>query len=284
MDEGRKSPRTPPPFRKAIPFHSIALPLSPATHAVPPQPCYVLLTQHPAVILGTDSKASNRRKQAGQTRPMFEINDTLDAIFLGAFFFGLLFSLISLALGAGHSGIEHGHAGHLDHGSDGLLREYLSASVILAFIAWFGGVGYLAKNGAGWTAAVSIVVAIGGGLVGAYLIYQIFARVIRPASNVELDPRDFELPGKLARVTSSIRPGGVGEIVYEQSGARMVRAARSASDITIPRGTEVVILRAERGVGIVAPWSELYGDDHRLDTLPASDAPPLPSPGGTSLP
>ena len=85
-----------------------------------------------------------------------------------------------------------------------------------------------------------------------------------------LDPRDFEMQGKLARVTSSIRPGGMGEIVYEQSGARMVRAARSANGAAIARGTEVIVLSADRGVGVVAPWSELYGD--HLPPAPVSDA------------
>lgn len=103
-------------------------------------------------------------------------------------------------------------------------------------------------------------------------MYQIFARVIRPAGSTELDPRDFELKGKLARVTSSIRPGGTGEIVYEQSGVRMVRPARAASGVAIPRGTEVVVLRAQGNIGIVAPWSELYGDD----PLPEEPPPAVP--------
>jgi hypothetical protein len=189
---------------------------------------------------------------------MFEVDDTLDAIFLGAFLFGLLFSALSLVLGAVDIGADHG--GHIQHNHDGGHHDYLNFSVLLAFVAWFGGIGYLAHNGAGWTAAVSVLIAIAGGLVGAYIIYQIFARVIRPAGRTELDPREFEMQGKLARVTSSIRPGGVGEIVYEQSGSRMVRAARSANGTAIPRGTEVIVLRAGRGVGLVAPWSELYGD------------------------
>jgi hypothetical protein len=193
---------------------------------------------------------------------MFEIDNTLDAIFFGAFLFGLLFSVISLVLGVVDFGADHGgHLGHVGHESDSSLHDYLNVSIILAFIAWFGGIGYLARNGAGWTAAVSVIVAVAGGLIGAYLMYQLFARVIRPAGSTELDPRDFELQGKLARVTSSILPGGVGEIVYEQSGARMVRAARASSGTAIARGTEVVVLRADRGVGIVAPWSELYGDE-----------------------
>lgn len=199
---------------------------------------------------------------------MFEVDSTLDAIFLGAFLFGLLFAVISLALGAFDIGADHGgHAG--DHGHDGG-HDYLNFSVILAFVAWFGGVGYLASIGAGWTAAASIAVGVVGGLAGASFMYQVYKRFVRPAGRAELNPRDFEMTGKLARVTSTIRPGGVGEIVYEQSGARMVRAARSSSGNAIPRGTEVIVLSAERGVGSVAPWSELYGEQ-----LPPETAPPL---------
>ena len=49
----------------------------------------------------------------------------------------------------------------------------------------------------------------------------------------------------------------------------MVSAARSSSGAAIPRGTEVIVLSSDRGVGMVAPWSELY-DDH----LPVEPAPP----------
>lgn len=190
---------------------------------------------------------------------MFEVNDTLDAIFLGAFLFGLLFSALSLVLGA--IGIGADHAGHIGHDHDTGSHDYLNISVLLAFVAWFGGVGYLAHNGAGWTAAASVLVAIAGGLVGGYIILQFFRRVIRPAGRAELDPRDYEMQGKLARVTSTIRPGGVGEIVYEQSGARMVRPARSKSETPIARGTEVIVLSADRGVGVVAPWDDFFEEE-----------------------
>lgn len=204
---------------------------------------------------------------------MFDIDSTIEAIFLGAFFFGLLFAIGSLVLGAVDLGGDHGDVGHETSGG---LHDYLNLSVVLGFVAWFGGVGYLASSGAGWTAAVSILVAIGGGLVGAAIVYQLFSRFIRPAGRIELDPRDFELQGKLARVTSTIRPGGTGEIVYEQSGARMVRPARSSSGLEIPRGTEVVVLRSEGAIGYVAPWTELYGEQ------PVPLAPAKPSPLGES--
>ncbi|MCO5223399.1 MAG: NfeD family protein [Thermomicrobiales bacterium] len=201
---------------------------------------------------------------------MFEIDSTLDAVFLGAFLFGLLFAVISLAAGVVDFGADHG----ADHGHDGG-HDYINFSVILAFIAWFGGVGHLASNGAGWTAAVSIGVGIAGGLVGAAIMYQIYARVVRPAGQTQLDPRDFEMTGKLARVTSSIRAGGMGEIVYEQSGARMVRAARSQSGGTIPRGTDVVVMDADRGVAIVATWDEVNPDPYAALSAPAPELDPL---------
>jgi hypothetical protein len=49
-----------------------------------------------------------------------------------------------------------------------------------------------------------------------------------------------------------------------------VRPARSTSGEAIPRGTEVIVLSSDRGVGSVAPWAELYGDH-----LPPEPAPPL---------
>ena len=116
---------------------------------------------------------------------MFQIDSTLDAIFLGAFFFGLLFAVISLALGVVDFGADHSvDAG--DHGHDAG-HDYLNFSVILAFIAWFGGVGYLASSGAGWTAAASVAVGVIGGLAGASLMYQVYKRFVRPAGRGELD-------------------------------------------------------------------------------------------------
>ncbi len=73
--------------------------------------------------------------------------------------------VISLAVGAFDIGGDHGaHPSDQGHETG---HDFLNISVMLAFIAWFGGVGYLASTGAGWTAAASIVVAVIGGLIGA---------------------------------------------------------------------------------------------------------------------
>lgn len=185
---------------------------------------------------------------------MFPLNDALDAVLLGTFLFGLLFTVGSLLLGVADLGVDADSPNHSlgDHGFGNLLN----VSSILAFITWFGGVGYLVRNGLGWPAFVSIGFAIVGGLAAGWAVLWFVRSVLRSPEDT-LDPRDFERVGVLARVTSSIRSGGVGEIVWEQRGTRMVTSARSESPEPIGRGTEVLILRVDRGMAVVAPFDGL---------------------------
>ena len=186
---------------------------------------------------------------------MLVVNDALDAVFLGCFLFGLVFTAASLLLGGLDVGGGTDAPGGAEADGDGFLGP-LSVSSVLAFLSWFGGVGYLARNAVNWAALLAVLVGIAGGVAGAYLIAQFLARVVRP-NDRPLDPEDYRLPGVIARVTSSIRAGGIGEIVYEQAGARQVAAARAADARAIGRGTEVVVLRTERGIALVAPWDAL---------------------------
>ncbi len=184
---------------------------------------------------------------------MFPINDALDAILLGTFLFGILFTIGSFALGMADVGIDHSSG---DHG----FGSFFNLTSILAFITWFGGVGYLTRNGLGWHWGVAILLAVAGG-VGAALLVRFFVVNVLRAGSETLDPREFERVGVLARVTSPIRSGGVGEIVWEQHGSRMVTSAKSATVDPVARGTEVLILGVERGVAIVEPFDGLLGQE-----------------------
>lgn len=192
---------------------------------------------------------------------MLIVNDAVDAVLLGCFFFGLFFAVVSVALGGLDLGGGDG-AGHDDAGIGPV-----NLSTLLAFVAWFGGFGYLARNALGWVVPLSIAVGIAGGLLGGYAVYQFLARVIAPADHA-LDPADYELPGTIARVSSSIRAGGTGEVVYEQAGARQVSAARSTAGEAIAQGTEVVILDSRAGIAMVQPWADLMAE--REDRLAPS--------------
>jgi membrane-bound ClpP family serine protease len=95
------------------------------------------------------------------------------------------------------------------------------------------------------------------GVFGAALLWAILFKVLLPRERV-LSSEDTEMTGVLAQVSDSIRSdGGIGEILFLQTGARRSSAARSDDGRTIERGTEVVVLRYERGIAYVRPWAEL---------------------------
>jgi hypothetical protein len=64
--------------------------------------------------------------------------------------------------------------------------------------------------------------------------------------------------GVIGHTTVGIREAdGTGEIVFTHAGTRRVAGARSDSGRAIPKGTEVVVTRYERGIAYVAMWDEL---------------------------
>jgi hypothetical protein len=68
------------------------------------------------------------------------------------------------------------------------------------------------------------------------------------------------MSGVLGRVSSSIRGGGTGEIVFEQVGTRRSCGARSEDGAPIAKGTEIVVTRYERGIAYVRTWDEISGE------------------------
>ncbi len=199
---------------------------------------------------------------------MFPINDFLDTILLGCFLFGLIFTVLSLLIGFADVGLhdigvhaDHGDAGGHDLFGNEVIGGLLNVSSILAFLTWFGGIGYVARQGAGIVAPIAVVIGIFGGLVAALAVSWFMVKVLRPAGK-ELNPADYETVGVIARVTSSIRAGGYGEIVYELGGTRQVGAARGVNDEPIPRGAEVIVLRTERGTAIVDTVENLMQDEY----------------------
>ncbi len=194
---------------------------------------------------------------------MFPINDLLDSILLGCFLFGLIFTVLSFLIGFADVGLHSGHGdggGHDVFGND-VIGGLLNVTSILAFITWFGGLGYLAREGIGLVAPIAILVGVGGGLAAAYAVSWFMVKVLRPAGT-ELDPADYETVGVIARVTSSIRAGGYGEIVYELGGTRQVGTAKGVNDEPIARGAEVIVLRVERGAAIVDTVENLMMDKY----------------------
>jgi hypothetical protein len=228
--------------------------------------------------------------------------DWLANLFLGVFLFGLIFTVASIALGflgGGHTGDAGGHDVHLDlgghdahvdvggHGADGGAHDIghdvghdaghahagsqsgpsvLNMPTIMATITWFGGVGYLMRESFDANGYIAAFIAGLSGLVGGAIMFTLLARVLWPMMSKPLEQADYRLPGTSARVVSSIREGGVGEIVYSKNGNRFTAGARSEDGSAIARGAEVVIIRYEHGLAYVQDVDVLLRGEGRVES------------------
>lgn len=194
----------------------------------------------------------------------------MSSLFLGCFTFGLLFTVISGLLGAFNGGHDlhfpgfHGHV-HVGGHNQGHASAF-NASTIAAFLTWFGGAGYLLTRYSGFAALSITAIASLAGLIGGGLVFVFLAKFINPRLTV-LAPEDFQLNGIVAKVTSTIHPGGTGEIVYTLGGTRHSDGARAETGEHLERGTEVVILRVEKGIAYVDRWSKFAA----ANQLPSDD-------------
>ena len=201
--------------------------------------------------------------------------------FLGCFAFGLIFTVASFllgALGSGHFHVPHLHlgghpgAGDADHQAG---VSVFNVSTISAFLTWFGGAGYLLSRYSGLTAVGIVAVAGVAGAAGGGIIFVTLSRYVLPRLT-EMRPEDYQLPGTVARVSSPIRAGGTGEIVYTLAGTRRSDGARAVGGEGLERGVEVVIVRVERGIAYVERWDSYA----RRNQLPPGEAgPALPEIG-----
>jgi hypothetical protein len=130
---------------------------------------------------------------------------------------------------------------------------------LTAFLAWFGGTGYLLTRFSTVWVGLGLFFSVVSGLVGGGIIFLFLSRVLM-SDEENMDPADYEMVGVLGRVTCSIREGGTGEIVYSQVGTRRVCGARSEDGGAIAKGTEVIVTRYEKGIAYVRLWSEMSGD------------------------
>jgi len=184
---------------------------------------------------------------------------TWATFYLACFALGFLFSLLSFLLGGLRLHLPHlgGHA-HAGHGAG----AHLNPVTLAAFLAWFGGIGYLLTRFSTLWFAVGLGIALLSGVTGAGIIYLFLSRVLRAeAEALEVD--DFDMVGMLAHISMPIREGGTGEVVYSHAGARHTCGARAENGAAIGKGTEVVVTRYEKGIAYVRLWTEMTGEESR---------------------
>ena len=209
--------------------------------------------------------------------------------YLICFIFGFCFSLLSFLsgglrwhvhfphmpnggghVGAGHTPVGHspvqGGAGHSAGGATHTPRLTTETQIspfnfvtLTAFLAWFGGIGYLLSRFSKMWFAMGLGIAVMSGIGGASVVY-LFIRKVLTSTEENMDPADYEMTGVLGKVSGPIRAGGTGEIIFEQEGARKACAARSEDQKELKRGEEVIVTRFEKGVAYVRRWSDMAGE------------------------
>jgi membrane protein implicated in regulation of membrane protease activity len=181
-----------------------------------------------------------------------------ESFYLSTFLVGFFLSFVSFFAGATHFGHFHGH-GHGHSFGRGFGRGKgvgrFNFAAITAFLAWFGGAGYLLERYSGIWTYLGLLAASASGLAGASVVLWFLGKLT--ARERPLDPVDYEMVGVLGQVTSPIRPKGTGEIIYVRDGGRKCAPARSDNANEVPRGTEVIVTRYENGIAYVRRWEEM---------------------------
>ena len=181
-------------------------------------------------------------------------------------------------VGVGHGPIAGGHGAHVGgahapaaaHGTaptqTGATARATRSSVspfnppsLAAFLAWFGGTGYLLTRFSTLWVGLGLVLSMVSGVAGGGIIFFFMTKVLM-SEDENLDPADYEMVGVLGKLCVSIREGGTGELLYSQAGTRRVCGARSINGSAIAKGTEVVVTRYEKGIAYVERWSEISGE------------------------
>jgi len=168
----------------------------------------------------------------------------------------------------GHAAVPHGSASPAPsanpatHGSN---VSPFNPPSLAAFLAWFGGTGYLLTRFSSVWVGLGLLFSVISGVIGGGIIFLFLSRVLI-SDEENMDPADYEMVGVLGRLCVSIREGGTGEIMYSQAGTRRVCGARSEDGSAIAKGTEVVVTRYDKGIAYVRLWSEMSGE---ADSQPA---------------
>jgi membrane protein implicated in regulation of membrane protease activity len=206
---------------------------------------------------------------------------TWSDFYLTCFAIGFLLSAISFIAGGlrwhlhlphfpdagGHAPVGHGPAGHVpgaasngaavaNHAGHQAPVSPFNFVTLTAFLAWFGGTGFLITRFSSIWYALGLLIALGSGLFGAAVVFLFLTRVLI-SHEENMDSADYEMVGVLGRISMPIRENGTGEIIYSQAGTRRTCGARSESGAAIEKGAEIVVTRYHKGLAYVRLWEEM---------------------------
>ncbi|MHB8502043.1 MAG: NfeD family protein [Candidatus Acidiferrales bacterium] len=190
---------------------------------------------------------------------------TWSDFYLLCFIVGFSLSVLSFLAGAVHIHLPFRlhlpfHVAHHGGGAGGAVRAFahipwLNMSTLLAFLAWFGGTGYILSTRSHLVALASLGFATLAGLVAGWLVFRFMLKLMRGGDS-ELNDSDYRIEGSVGSISVPIRERGTGEVIFSIAGVRRGAGARSDDGKPIEKGAEVVIERYEKGIAYVRRWEE----------------------------
>jgi len=178
-----------------------------------------------------------------------------ETLYLLCFLVGFFLSVAAFLAGALHMPHMHGHvhAHGVKIGKTGVSR--FNFATFSAFLAWFGGTGYLLERYSAIWVYLGLLISAIAGLAGASVVLWFLKKLNEREK--PLDPADYDMVGVFGTITSPIRAGGTGELIYQRDGSRKAAPARSEDGAAIARETEVIVTRYEKGVAYVRSFEEM---------------------------
>ena len=194
---------------------------------------------------------------------------TWSDVYLLCFLVGFSLSVLSFLAGAVHlhlpfkihlpfHGIHQAAADGAAHADikGGTHISWFNASSVMAFLAWFGGTGYLLTRHSQLVGLLIFGLASAAGIVAGWAVFRFMLKLVSSAQDAPMTPEERRVQGSVGTVSMPIREGGTGEIIFPLGGVRRCAGARSDDGKAIEKGAEVVIARYEKGIAYVKRWEE----------------------------
>ena len=196
---------------------------------------------------------------------------TWSDFYLFCFLVGFAFSVLTFLAGAVHIHLPFrlhlpAHGGHAGTGGHGVAVKgagaragshvsWFNASTVMAFLAWFGGAGYILTRGSHLVGALCLTIAAFAGLVAGAIVYRFMLKLTR-AGDSQLFDADYRIEGCVGTLSMPIREKGTGEVIFSLGGVRRCAGARSEAGEVVEKGAEVVIERYDKGIAYVKRWDD----------------------------
>ena len=125
----------------------------------------------------------------------------------------------------------------------------------MAFLAWFGGTGYILTRASHFVAVVDLGLAVFSGVFAGWLVFK-FMLKLTLSNDSHLKDADYRIEGSVGTISIPIRKEGTGEVIFSLGGVRRSSGARCDDGAAIEKGAEVVIERYDKGIAYVRRWDE----------------------------